>query len=182
MSTTLQPLSFPLSGVRLIEASAGTGKTYTIAALYIRLILGHGAGTDIGFSRALLPCEILVMTFTRAATKELSDRIRARLVQAARCFRGLEKRSPDEDFLSGLLSDYREDDGSREIAAHKLMMAAESMDDCAVFTIDGWVQRMLRAHAFDSGCLFEEELVANETEIRADALRDYWREQGKSVV
>lgn len=177
MSIALQPLIFPLWGVRLIEASAGTGKTYTIAALYIRLILGHGAGTDIGFSRALLPCEILVMAFTKAATKELSDRIRAKLVQAARCFRGLEKPKLDEDYLIGLLAAYQEDDGSRETAAHKLMMAAESMDECAVFTIDGWVQRMLRAHAFDSGCLFEEDLVANEKEIRADALRDYWREQ-----
>ena len=43
----LNPLDFPLSGTRLIEASAGTGKTYTIAALYVRLILGHGQNTDL---------------------------------------------------------------------------------------------------------------------------------------
>ena len=69
MSHDLAPLSFPLHGSRLIEASAGTGKTWTIAALYLRLVLGHGG--DNGFLRPLLPSEILVITFTRAATKEL---------------------------------------------------------------------------------------------------------------
>ena len=81
----LQAATFPLWGSRLIEASAGTGKTWTIAALYLRLVLGHGA--EDGFERALRPSEILVMTFTRAATRELSDRIRERLLNAAQCFR-----------------------------------------------------------------------------------------------
>ena len=81
----LDPLSFPLSGSRLIEASAGTGKTYTIATLYVRLVLGHG---DLrGFGRSLMPPEILVVTFTEAATKELRDRIRIRLFEAAHLFR-----------------------------------------------------------------------------------------------
>src|SRR5690606_39090792 len=90
----LDALSFPLHGSRLIEASAGTGKTYTLAALYLRLVLGHGNAPDdgtasanthagTGFSRPLLPPEILVVTFTRAATADLRDRIRARLVEAA---------------------------------------------------------------------------------------------------
>uniref|UniRef100_UPI00404730E0 UvrD-helicase domain-containing protein n=1 Tax=Rheinheimera sp. TaxID=1869214 RepID=UPI00404730E0 len=80
----LDALSFPLQGSRLIEASAGTGKTYTLAALYLRLVLGHGNAPDdstasantnagTGFSRPLLPPEILVVTFTRAATAELRD-------------------------------------------------------------------------------------------------------------
>ena len=80
--TPLDPLLFPLRGTRLIEASAGTGKTWTIAALYVRLILGHG-GEASGSCRALLPPEILVVTFTEAATKELRDRIRVRLNEAA---------------------------------------------------------------------------------------------------
>ena len=97
MSETLDALRLPLWGSRLIEASAGTGKTWTIAALYLRLVLGHGevdgagagdghgAGAgDTGFGSPLRPAQILVMTFTRAATRELSDRIRARLVEAAR--------------------------------------------------------------------------------------------------
>ena len=108
----VDPLHFPLWGSRLIEASAGTGKTYTIAALYLRLVLGHGergtAGLDAAyppdvdmgflegakppqeataFREALTPPKILVVTFTEAATLELRDRTRARLAEAAAFFR-----------------------------------------------------------------------------------------------
>ena len=172
MAEVLQALSFPLRGSQLIEASAGTGKTWTIAALYLRLVLGHGGAQ--GFGRPLLPSEILVMTFTRAATRELSDRIRARLLQAAACLRG--ETAPDDVLLAGLMADYP-DGESRSAAAWRLAMAAESMDDAAVHTIDAWCQRMLREHAFDSGCLFDEVLSANEDAMLADAARDYWRQQ-----
>src|SRR5690554_7250054 len=79
----LDALTFPLWGSRLIEASAGTGKTYTIAALYLRLVLGHG---ELPNEQPLTPPDILVMTFTNAATQELRDRIRARLTEAAAFF------------------------------------------------------------------------------------------------
>jgi exodeoxyribonuclease V beta subunit len=85
MIQPLNALTLPLWGSRLIEASAGTGKTWTIAALTVRLVLGHGG--DNGFARPLLPREILVMTFTRAATRELSDRIRARCSGSGRAVR-----------------------------------------------------------------------------------------------
>nr|WP_269077672.1 UvrD-helicase domain-containing protein [Dickeya poaceiphila] len=84
LPSPLDVLRFPLSGSRLIEASAGTGKTFTIAMLYVRLVLGHGS--EQAFSRPLTPPEILVVTFTDAATRELRDRIRARLAQAAGYF------------------------------------------------------------------------------------------------
>src|SRR5574343_785680 len=105
MSQPLSALTFPLWGSRLIEASAGTGKTWTIAALYLRLVLGHG-GEDNGFHRPLLPADILVMTFTRAATRELSDRIRARLVEAAACFRGELPSDKIDPMLRDLLAGY----------------------------------------------------------------------------
>ena len=173
MSHPLNSLSFPLYGTRLIEASAGTGKTYTIAALYLRLVLGHG---DAQSRRQgpLQPTEILVMTFTKAATRELSDRIRARLVEAAEYFRGTTADAHDA-FLEALLDDYRGDPAARTRAAHHLMLAAESMDDAAVFTIDAWCQRMLREHAFDSGALFDEDLIESEDALRHQATRDYWR-------
>ncbi|MBD3896448.1 exodeoxyribonuclease V subunit beta [Halomonas sp. ML-15] len=83
----LDPLQFPLHGSRLIEASAGTGKTFTIALLYVRLVLGaRSAEDDAAFERPLTPPEILVVTFTNAATQELRERIRARLVEAASVF------------------------------------------------------------------------------------------------
>ncbi len=172
MSEILQAAAFPLHGSRLIEASAGTGKTWTIAVLYLRLVLGHGGSN--AFVRPLQPAEILVMTFTRAATRELSDRIRSRLIEAAQVFRGDAKAA--DPFLSGLLQEY-EDPAAREQAAYRLAMAAEAMDDSSVFTIDAWCQRMLREHAFDSGSLFDEELNADESGWREQASKDYWRQQ-----
>ncbi|MGQ3002521.1 MAG: exodeoxyribonuclease V subunit beta [Hydrogenophaga sp.] len=176
MSHTLNPLTLPLWGSRLIEASAGTGKTWTIAALYVRLVLGHGdAEADEGFGRPLIPSEILVMTFTRAATRELSDRIRARLLEAARCFRG-EPVVTGDALMTELLAAYAPGP-ARSHAAWRLAMAAESMDDAAVHTIDAWCQRMLREHAFDSGCLFDETLSSNELAMLGEATLDYWRQQ-----
>ncbi|TYQ21261.1 UNVERIFIED_ORG: DNA helicase/exodeoxyribonuclease V beta subunit [Zoogloea ramigera] len=174
----LKPLTFPLHGSRLIEASAGTGKTWTIAALYVRLVLGHGG--DDGFVRPLLPADILVMTFTRAATRELSNRVRERLVAAAAYFRHVDSDeaqtiAPDA-YLDAILQSYP-DRGERQRAAHRLMLAAETMDEAAIFTIDAWCQRMLREHAFDSGSLFDEELVSDEQALFEDAANDYWRQQ-----
>ena len=175
MPETLDALRLPLWGSRLIEASAGTGKTWTIAALYLRLVLGHG-DSDSGFGSPLRPAQILVMTFTRAATRELSDRVRARLVDAARCFRGEQLPQPQDKLLHGLLAAYPAG-AEREQAAWRLAGAAEAMDEAAVHTIDAWCQRMLREHAFDSGSAFDEALGADERSLLAEAVRDAWRAQ-----
>jgi exodeoxyribonuclease V beta subunit len=74
-----------------------------------------------------------------------------------------------------MLLDAYPEGAPREAAAYRLALAAEAMDDAAIFTIDAWCQRMLREHAFDSGCLFDEELVSSEEEIFRHAVRDYWR-------
>jgi len=169
----LNARTFPLRGSHLIEASAGTGKTWTIAALYVRLVLGHGEG-DSAPVRPMQPQDVLVMTFTRAATRELSDRIRARLTEAAQVFRSAGQ--TQDEFLKGLLQGYP-DEAAREQAAYRLALAAQAMDDAAVYTIDAWCQRMLREHAFDSGSLFEESLVGDEAALRLEAVQDYWRQQ-----
>lgn len=161
-------LSFPLHGSRLIEASAGTGKTYTISALYLRLILQHGG--EMAFNQPLLPPQILVVTFTDAATRELRDRIRARLVQAAAVFRG--EREGDE-LLAMLKADFEPAQHSE--CARRLELAAQWMDEAAVSTIHGWCQRMLREHAFDSGSLFTQTLETDHSELLAEVVRDYWR-------
>jgi exodeoxyribonuclease V beta subunit len=172
-SQVLQAENFDLWGSRLIEASAGTGKTWTIAALYLRLVLGHGK--EHGYERPLRPAEILVMTFTRAATRELSDRIRERLLVAAQWFRGQKPVGASDPFLESLMEDYTPG-AARDHAAWLLALAAESMDDASVHTIDAWCQRMLKEHAFDSGCLFDEELVADEDAMRLQGSQDYWRQ------
>lgn len=161
----LEPLRLPLKGVRLIEASAGTGKTWTIAALYLRLVLGHGG-------EPLLPPQILVVTFTKAATAELRERIRARLTEAAEAFRG---RGAPDDFLAALIAEYPAPE-ARSRAARQLQLAAQWMDEAAVHTIHGWSQRMLSQHAFDSGHAFVQNATSDDSELLAEAVRDYWRQ------
>lgn len=168
MTQLLDPLTFPLHGARLIEASAGTGKTYTIAALYVRLILGHGDANS--FQRALIPPEILVVTFTNAATEELRDRIRQRLTQAAGFFR---QQVDGDDFLSGLRDQFPEHTWTAH--AQVLDQAAQWMDEAAIYTIHGWCQRMLSRHAVDSGSLFDLELDPDEAALLEEAACDYWR-------
>ncbi len=165
----LNPLDFPLNGQRLIEASAGTGKTWTIAALYLRLVLGHGE-EGAAFARPLLPPEILVVTFTEAATQELRERIRARLTEAARCFRGQQRA---DAWLATLIESCGEQ--RRLVCARMLQIAADWMDEAAIYTIHGWCNRMLRQHAFDSGSLFDLELDAGDQELLGEVARDYWR-------
>jgi exodeoxyribonuclease V beta subunit len=167
MSEILQPLSFPLTGTRLIEASAGTGKTYTLAALYVRLVLGHGDRSP----PPLLPPDLLVVTFTEAATRELRDRIRARLAEAARCFAGRD--SASDAFLSGLMASYPL--SQHDQCASRLDAAAQWMDEAAIYTIHGFCNRMLRQHAFDSGSLFTLELNQDEKALQEQACADYWR-------
>lgn len=167
---TLDFRTFPLHGSRLIEASAGTGKTYTIALLYVRYVLGHGQAA--AFHRSLEPNEILVVTFTDAASQELRDRIRQRLSEAARWFRD-PTQSDAQDPLARILADYT--DQTREVAAERLERAAEMMDEAAVSTIHSWCYRMLREHAFDSQLLFNQQLNANPGEIFSECVEDYWR-------
>ena len=179
--TPLDPLTFPLTGSHLIEASAGTGKTFTIAALYVRLVLGHGnvhdAKNAFVNARPLIPPEILVVTFTDAATRDLRNRIRARLVEAAEYFR----KDPDsipyfpkgQDLLHDLRSDFSQDAWAG--CARKLQLASEWMDEAAVSTIHAWCNRMLREHAFDSQSLFTQSLETDQNELLAEVVRDYWR-------
>ncbi|WP_048306751.1 exodeoxyribonuclease V subunit beta [Halomonas sp. PR-M31] len=198
--TQLDPLGFPLHGSRLIEASAGTGKTFTIALLYVRLVLGpRSADDDAAFSRPLTPPEILVVTFTKAATQELRDRIRRRLVEAAGVFLQAPEAAPNflqapeaapsslqspedvtrnaVDRLDPLLLQLRDDypEASWPACARRLQLAAEWMDEAAVSTIHAWCYRMLREHAFDSGSLFSLNLETDQTELESEVARDYWR-------
>ncbi|MEG0974454.1 MAG: exodeoxyribonuclease V subunit beta [Comamonas sp.] len=173
----LNPLQFPLWGSRLIEASAGTGKTYTIAALYLRLVLRHGG--ENAYQRPLVPPDILVVTFTDAATQELRDRIRQRLSEAAELFaraagdaQGLQKVDP---LLVALRAEYEPE--RWPACARLLREAANWMDEAAVSTIHSWCYRMLREHAFDSGSLFQQNLVTDQTELLTQVVQDYWRKQ-----
>lgn len=163
---SLDPLRLPLIGERLIEASAGTGKTFTIAALYLRLLLGLGG--EAAYPRPVNVEELLVVTFTEAATEELRGRIRSNIHELrVACLRN----ATDNPLYAGLLAEI--DDLQQ--AANVLLLAERQMDDAAVFTIHGFCQRMLSLNAFESGMLFEQQLIEDESQLRYQACADFWR-------
>ena len=164
---TLDPRVLPLHGVRLIEASAGTGKTYTIANLYLRILLGHGSD-QTRHETPLTVDQILVVTFTDAATGELRDRIRKRIHDTRGAFNTGQS---DDPFIQRLI-----DDMDQPQQCQALLLAAEQqMDEAAIFTIHGFCQRMLKQHAFESGTLFSSELVTDIEPMLQLCAADYWR-------
>ncbi|WP_428943935.1 exodeoxyribonuclease V subunit beta [Pantoea sp. FN060301] len=162
----LDPLTLPLRGERLIEASAGTGKTFTIGLLYLRLLLG--LGEEAAYHRPLSVEEILVVTFTEAATAELRGRIRANIHELRiACVRG----HATDPVLAQLLAKIAD----LPQAAARLLAAERQMDDAGIFTIHGFCQRMLNLNAFESGMLFEQTLIEDEFPLRRQAAADFWR-------
>jgi exodeoxyribonuclease V beta subunit len=153
-------LRAPLSGVNLIEAGAGTGKTYTIAALFLRLILERG----------LLPEEILVVTFTKAATEELKTRIRTRLLDAEAGFAW-------GDCPDGLIRDLVARTADPAQALGRLREALLGFDRAAIFTIHGFCQRILLENAFETGSLFQTELRTDPRPLLQEVADDFWRRQ-----
>jgi len=167
----LHVLAMPLQGRQVIEASAGTGKTWTLAALYLRLVLGHGRVDAIG----LKPSQILVMTFTEAATAELRERIRQRLGEAAHYLDDLlAQRTPKADAFLHDLSQALSPQGWAQAAA-QCHAAAQNMDDAAIFTIHAWSRRMLSSFALQSRDLFEQTHLDNPSDLLHDLVNDHWR-------
>jgi exodeoxyribonuclease V beta subunit len=155
---TLDPLATPLEGLNLIEASAGTGKTYAISNLYLELIVEKSFKAE----------EILVVTFTKAATEELKGRIRGRIVDALNAFSGFDI---SDEFLQGFVAKTTNEERARKA----LTNALRSFDLAAIFTIHGFCLRMLYNHAFESASLFDTGLVEDQTEILSEISDDFWR-------
>ena len=151
----LDAQTVPLQGTNLIEASAGTGKTWTISWLYLRLVAVEGLKVD----------RILVVTYTEAATAELRDRIRQRLAEALAV---LEGRSQAGDYQA-LLNEV-----ALSVACERLQLALVSFDEAAVFTIHGFCKRMLTDNAFEAHLPFDQELMANEDAILTELTDQFW--------
>lgn len=146
----------------LIEANAGTGKTYAIANLFLRFTL---KGYDVQ--------SMLVVTFTNAATDELRGRLRKRLVDAHRMFKAGFVDENEDDFFKSLLSLYPEGH-DRKIALLHLELALLSMNEAAIHSIHGFCQKALTEQAFSSGQSFESEQADDEM-IKQQVIRDWWR-------
>lgn len=148
------------TGISLIEASAGTGKTYTIAMLVLRLVVESD-----------LPIEkILVVTFTKAATEELKDRIRSRLADAKRILAGTNNNN--DAIIDAWL---RQTNLTTETIKRRLDNALLDIDQAGIFTIHGFCQRVLKEHALASGQLFDAELTEDLATIKQACADDFWR-------
>jgi exodeoxyribonuclease V beta subunit len=130
--------SIPLDRNAVIEASAGTGKTFTLEHLVVELLLKTDATID----------RLLVVTFTEKATNELRARVRAKLVELLSSSPPHEAATEKGDFWSI-------DDDARE----RLARAVHAFDGATITTIHAFCQRVLREQAFDSGRMFEEKQV-----------------------
>jgi exodeoxyribonuclease V beta subunit len=153
--------SCPLAGVNLIEASAGTGKTHALAGLYLRFLIEEG----------LAARQLLVITYTNAATAELKRRIRQMIVDAEDAFRTGETSS---DIMRDLLKKYP-DSQDRKRIVRDLGIILANFDETAIYTIHGFCQRILSDNAFASGELFEVEFIENQRRLEQEFIDDFWR-------
>ncbi|RQW27230.1 exodeoxyribonuclease V subunit beta [Rhodobacteraceae bacterium CH30] len=156
----------PLSGVNLIEASAGTGKTWTIAALFTRLLLEDGDAPAPTIDR------ILVVTYTKAATAELRERLRARLVETRLALES--SAAVSEPFLAAMCARYAAPEARSRVIA-RLSAAISGFDAAAIYTIHGFCQRVLTDAAFESAQTFEAELVVDDLDALMELADDFWR-------
>jgi exodeoxyribonuclease V beta subunit len=161
----VDPLSLPLAGKVVIEASAGTGKTYTITSLYLRLLL----------ERKLSPKAILVVTFTRAATAELRERIRLRLQRALDVVNVMLREpsrppAPDDALLTALIA---KSDASPTALRERLESAIDELDEAPVFTIHGFCQRALGDYAFESSADLDVEVIADASPLLEEIADDF---------
>ncbi len=155
--------STPLSGTHIIEASAGTGKTHSIASIYIRMIV----------EKKLLVRQILVVTYTESATLELKGRIRQRLLKMRAAIVG----DPDEtrDILEEeLLRRYNREDERKEML-RRINSAILSMDEAAIYTIHAFCNRMLKDNAFEGGAPFNMTLAENSDSLLLESVEDWFR-------
>ncbi|MBC3766173.1 exodeoxyribonuclease V subunit beta [Neptunicella marina] len=152
----LKPLDvqgLPLQGRHIIEASAGTGKTFNITKLYLRLLL----------EKQLEVQQILVVTFTKAATEELRGRIAAEIRDVLTAKRGefeLNKTEPDQSLQQQILL---------------LEKALLHMDEAAVSTIHGFCKLALQSQPYLNGIPPNAELEADCSDLLIDSIADWLR-------
>ncbi|MDJ0720980.1 MAG: exodeoxyribonuclease V subunit beta [Desulfobacterales bacterium] len=145
-------------GTNLIEAGAGTGKTYALTSIFLRLLL----------EKAIDPDRILVVTFTTAATAELRDRLRRQLLAVRRFLDG-------EGLLDDTLRKIVSRAGASPRTREKVGYALREFDRVAIFTIHGFCQRLLGEQAFETGSPFDIELLIDTSALIQSVADDYWR-------
>ena len=162
MIAELDAWEMELSGTSLIEASAGTGKTYTLTTLYLRLLVEED----------LSPAEILVVTYTTAATAELRERVRQRIKQAIDCVDETPGDAEGERLRALALAARARSEATGR--PDPLRRALQEFDEAAIFTIHGFCQRTLQENAFESGLAFDAQLVEKPEPLERTLAHDLW--------
>ncbi|MDZ7715029.1 MAG: UvrD-helicase domain-containing protein [Balneolaceae bacterium] len=157
----LRPFEISLSGVNLVEASAGTGKTYNITSLYIRALI----------ERDVTVANLLVVTYTEAATKELKDRLLNRIRESIKVLKDGETSDEADQFLKKLIDHVP----NPADAIGKLEKAVRNFDEAAIYTIHGFCYQSLQEQAFESRAMYDAEMIGDDFELVQEAVDDYWR-------
>ncbi|WP_250512629.1 exodeoxyribonuclease V subunit beta [Caballeronia sp. INDeC2] len=165
----LDVFSCALDGVNQIEASAGTGKTWNICALYVRLLLEKRLSVE----------QILVVTFTKAATAELHERIRSRLAGVAHAIENGD--AAGDPFIEQLFETTLSEIDAQE-AAKRLRIAVSTFDQAAIHTIHAFCQRALQEAPFAAAMPFAFDMEADDSALRFELAADFWRERVEPVA
>ncbi|WP_250395836.1 UvrD-helicase domain-containing protein, partial [Synechococcus sp. MU1655] len=176
MSSRFQPNQYPLeAGVRLLEASAGTGKTFALAHLVLRLVT----------ERKLNLKELLVVTFTEAAAAELRERIGRRLNDALQALLQSQTNNsdsqtdspPTDAVMEEWLTLHGQDPNTRRTIASNLLEALEGLERADITTIHGFCRRSLRRQALQNGTAIEVCLENDSQHLCQEVAYDYWEQQ-----
>jgi len=153
-------------GATLIEASAGTGKTYSIAFMVLRLVVEKKISID----------KILVVTFTKAATEELRERVRERLYEAREgLINGAAAEVENSDPTIAEWIAKRSELGQLKDDIEELTNALSNIDQAAILTIHGFCNRVLSEYPLESGQPFKSELSSNISAVSREIVEDFWR-------
>lgn len=168
MSKQFNPVSSPIDhGLTLLEAGAGTGKTYSLVRIIVRQLV----------EKELDPSEIVTVTFTRAATAEIKSRLHELLSEILG-----ELKKPAAEVENDIAKVWiTKGEEWIENAKRRLSIALSAFDSIPIFTIDGFFQRLLKEYAFESNVLFSIELDPDESPLIHTALQDYWRQHVYSL-
>ena len=190
--TPLKVNTFDLNSTSLIEASAGTGKTYTISNLVIRLLLGQlnkeqNTSLYINQGNPLSIENILIVTFTNAAASDLRARILEKIHDTRILFETVGKGASlvsldcDEN-LKELLENYLNSENQQELAkkyARLLNRAERNIDNAPISTIHSFCNRALnQVYAFESGKAFNVQLIQEQESnaLQDEAMFAVWRD------
>ncbi|WP_215902298.1 UvrD-helicase domain-containing protein [Acinetobacter seifertii] len=183
VQVSYQPITdIEFSGLHLIEASAGTGKTYTLSSLMVRIFL-----------EKYLPRQVIATTFTRAAAAELKSRIRARLVETYRYLDAKRSLTEKEILLQAeqesdlLLQHVLKHFATRiAYACERLKLVIDQLDELFVGTLDSFSQKLLREFAFESGKIERAQITDDaktySRQLIHDVLREWIQSQPQTVI